>query len=792
MAATKPAQPLPVIQKQVPLTEKLKALFTGSKSISVQDTIPYRRMLKNGLCQIDDSNYSRTIAFEDIHYQLAKESDKKRIFEEWCGVLNCFNQNIPFELTFVNTNSLLSDIEKLTSLPRIDDSLKNVREEFEGIIKDKATLGNNGIRRFKYLTYCSKEPNEQTAKNRLTSHELSVLKNLKEMDVPARALNGTERLESLYTIMHPFNRKKFNFQWKWLPTTGNSTKDYIVPKDIKFYDTYMKHDGIYSACSGLFLPAAELEDSFLAEILSINCCMTVSIHAQPIDRKKAVAIAKTTYTDLQQMKIDEQKKAVRAGYDMDTLPAELVDSIDEAKVQLDNLRKTKEKMMIVSIVIMNTSPTLQGLKNDISQVSSIIDKAGFEMFPLRYRQEEAFQSVLPIGYNGITIDRSMDTSSLAGLMPFTANELLMPGGQFYGTNSLTKNLIMADRKKLPNPNGLILAVPGSGKGMFAKSEISDVYLRTDDDIIISDPEGEYSPLVELYGGQVITLSTISGCYVNPLDINLNYDEEDPVAFKCEFVLSLCELIAAPKTGLDPLEIGIIDRCVKKMYEPYMNSPETTEQPILEDFYNLLLEQDTPESIRIANALEIYVHGSLNYFNHHTNVKLDSRLVSFNFKPLGKQLKKIGMLVMQDLVWNRVTQNRQAKKYTWFYDDEFHLRLKEPQTAAFAVEIWKRFRKWGGIPTGITQNVKVLLESRDIEDILDNSKFIVLLDQAEGDRTILAEKLKISDTQLSYIENACQGCGLLFFGRTVVPFDHTIPEDTQLYKVMTTKLEEVQS
>lgn len=778
------------INNDTGLAAKLTAVFSGWKASSVQETIPYLGMKKNGICCLPGGAYSRTIAFDDIQYQLANEDDKEKIFGEWCSVLNYFDQDLPFELTFVNSSSTVSDIDALTQLPARDDGRDGLRGELSSLIAESATSGNNGIRRSKYVTFCVKDSDEKSAARRLAGHGSAILKNLKEMDVPARILNGTERLEGLHTIMHPLRPKKFNFQWEWLSTTGNSTKDYIVPKDLRFSDAFITHEGCYSACSGIFLPATELDDVFLAEILAVNCCMAVSIHVSPVDRKKALKIVRETYNDLQCMKVDEQQKAVRKGYDMDILPAELEDSISEAHKQLKNMRANSEKMMLVSIVIMNSAASPDRLRKDVAQVASVADRAGFELYPLRYVQEEAFQSVLPLGFNALPTFRCMDTSSLAGFMPFTANELLMPEGQFYGINALTRNLIMADRKKLKNPNGLVFGVPGSGKGMFAKSEITDVLLRTDDDIIISDPEGEYSPLVELLGGQVITLSTISGCYVNPLDINLNYDEEDPVAFKCDFILSMCELIASPKTGLDPLEVGIIDRCVKKIYMPYMENPAPENQPVLEDLYNTLIAQDTPESVRLANALEIYVHGSLNYFNHRTNVDVDNRLVSYNFKPLGKQLKKIGMLVMQDQVWNRVTDNRQKKKHTWFYDDEFHLRLKEPQTAAFAVEIWKRFRKWGGIPTGITQNVKDLLSSDEIENIFENSKFIVLLDQAEGDRTILAEKLKISSTQLSYIDNAAEGCGLLFYGSAVVPFEHRIPADTALYRAMTTKLEEV--
>jgi len=402
-------------------------------------------------------------------------------------------------------------------------------------------------------------------------------------------------------------------------------------------------------------------------------------------------------------------------------------------------------------------------------------------------------SSLPLGRNQVEIVRGLTTSSTAIFVPFTTQELFTRGeAMYYGVNPLSNNLIMASRKSLKNPNGLFLGTPGSGKSFAAKREIVNVFLLTDDDIIISDPESEYFPLVEQLGGQVVKLSPSSPHYVNPLDIHLDYSEdEEPLSLKSDFVLSLCELIVGGKSGLEPVEKTIIDRCVRLVYKDFFQDPKPEKMPVLQDLYDLMRKQPEPEAQRLATALEIYVTGSLNIFNNRTNVKLSNRIVCFDIKELGKQLKKLGMLVLQDQVWGRVTANRAAKKTTWFYQDEFHLMLKEEQTAAYSVEIWKRFRKWGGIPTALTQNVKDLLASREIENIMENSDFILMLNQAAGDRQILARQLGISTHQLSYVTHSAAGEGLLFYGNTIIPFVDRFPQDTSLYRKMSTKVNEAQ-
>ena len=449
-------------------------------------------------------------------------------------------------------------------------------------------------------------------------------------------------------------------------------------------------------------------------------------------------------------------------------------------------------MFMLTFLVMNTADTKSQLENNVFQASSIAQKYNCVLTRLDFQQEEGLMSSLPIGLNQIDIQRGLTTSSTAIFIPFTTQELYQNGKEalYCGLNALSGNIIMVDRKFLKNPNGMILGTPGSGKSFSAKREIANVFLVTDDDIIICDPESEYGTLVERLNGQVIKISPTSTDFVNPMDLNLNYsDDESPLSLKSDFILSLCELIVGGKEGLQPVEKTIIDRCVRLVYRDYLGDPVPEKMPILEDLYNELRKQDEKEAQYIATALEIYVTGSLNVFNHRTNINIDNRVVSFDIKELGKQLKKIGMLIVQDAVWNRVTINRDERKSTRYYIDECHLLLKEEQTAAYMVEIWKRFRKWGGIPTGITQNVKDLLASKEIENIIENSDYIYMLNQASGDRQILAQKLNISPHQLSYVTHSGEGEGLLFYGSTILPFVDHFPKDTELYRLMTTKLTE---
>ena len=595
----------------------------------------------------------------------------------------------------------------------------------------------------------------------------------------------------MYDMFHLDAQTPFLFDWKWLAPTGLRTKDFIVPSSFKFGERQRFGMGSkVSSVSFFSILASELNDRCLAEFLAMDSSLVVSFHLQAIDQTAAIKDIKHKLTALDQMKIDEQKKAVRAGYDMEILPSDLAAYGGEAKKLLEELQNRNERFFLATLLVMNTADNHHQLDLDVKQAQSIALQHNCQLIPLDYQQEAGMVSCLPLGENQIQIQRGLTTSAAAVFMPFTTQELCQNGAEalYYGLNALSNNLIMVDRKQLKNPNGLILGTPGSGKSFSAKREMSNVMLVTDDDVIICDPEGEYAPLVAQFGGQVIQISPTSSNYINPMEINLNYsDDDNPLSLKSDFILSLCELIVGGRDGLQPIEKTVIDRAVHIVYQPYLNDPQPENVPILEDLYNALRQQTEKEAQTLATALEIYVTGSLNVFNHRTNVDVNSRMVCYDIKELGKQLKKLGMLIVQDQVWGRVTANRSEGKSTRYYMDEFHLLLREEQTAAYSVEIWKRFRKWGGIPTGITQNVKDLLASQEVENILENSDFICMLNQASGDREILAKKLGISPYQLSYVTQSGEGEGLLFYGNVILPFQDHFPKNTMLYKVMTTKL-----
>jgi len=764
------------------------------KRISAQKSIPYREMGRDGICRVQDKLYSKTIRFYDINYQLAQNEDKNAIFENWCDFLNYFDSTIYFQLSFINHKTNLTEYERVIRITPQGDDFDDVRMEYAEMLKNQLAKGNNGLMRSKYITFAIEAENVREARPRLERIEADILNNFKVLGVSAFPLNGVERLQIMYETFNPEQGTPFSFDYNQLIKSGLTTKDYIAPTSFTFRNgKYFMMGDTFGAASYLQILAPELTDKMLAEFLDMDKNLIVNLHIQSIEQMKAVKLVKSKVTDINRMKIEEQKKAVRIGYDMDIIPSDLMTYGNEAQRLLGDLQSRNERMFLVTVIFLNTAKSKQELDNVVFQTAGIAQKYNCALRCLDYMQEQGLMSSLPLGLNQIPIKRALTTTSTAIFVPFTTQELFMEGESlYYGLNALSNNMIMVDRKKLKNPNGLILGTPGSGKSFSAKREITNAFFVTKDDIIICDPEGEYYPLVHALGGQVIHISPTSHDYINPMDINLDYsDDDNPLGFKSDFVLSLCELIMGSRDGIEAEEKSVIDRCLPLVYQKYFANPIPENMPVLGDLYDMLRAQKEEQAQRIATALEIYVNGSLKVFNHQTNVELGKRIICFDIKDLGKQLKKLGMLIVQDQVWNRVTFNRYEHKSTRYYVDEFHLLLKEEQTAAYSVEIWKRFRKWGGIPTGITQNIKDLLASREIENIFENSDFIYMLNQASGDRQILAKQLNISPYQLSYMTNSGEGEGLLFYGNIIIPFKDRFDKSLKLYSLMTTKPEEVE-
>lgn len=667
---------------------KKGGFFAGLKADApqtVQQSIPYREMYRDGICRLTDTLYTKTVQFFDINYQLAQADDKAQIFEGYCDFLNYFDASIHVQLTFINQRANMQDFTRSIDIPPRGDEYDGIRREYGDMLKNQLQKGNNGLTKRKYITFGIEADDLRTAKMRLERIETDVLANFKTLGVQARSLNGLERLELLHSQLHPDGQEKFHFQWSDLPKTGLSTKDFISPSGLSFSkDGKTFRVGDHSgAVSFLQILAPELTDRLLADLLDLNDAVTVNLHIQSIDQAQAIRNIKRKMSDLQKMTIEEQKKAVRSGYDMDIIPTDLATYGEEAKNLLQDLQSRNERMFLVTVLVENIAAKRQKLFNDIFAASGVAQKYNCALKRLDYQQEQGLMSSLALGTNQIEIERGLTTSSTAIFVPFTTCELFQEGeALYYGLNALSNNLIMANRKTLKNPNGLFLGTPGSGKSFSAKREIVNVFLLTEDDIIIADPENEYGPLVQQFGsqGQVIDISPTSTNYINPMDINLDYsDDENPITLKSDFILSLCDLIIGGKEGLSPIERTIIDRCTRLVYREYLQNPCPENMPILGDLYELLLKQSEPEAQNIATALEIYVNGSLNVFNHRSNIQMDQhRVLCFQLKSLGKALKEIGLLIMQDAVWNRVTANRSKHKTTWFYIDEFHLLLKGRQ------------------------------------------------------------------------------------------------------------------
>ena len=761
-------------------------------ALSAQQTIPYVRMLPDGVCQLPGGLYTKTVEYEDINYSVASTEDQTAIFSGWSSFLNYFDSSLPFQLSFINRRSHSRSRYKV-NIPQAEDDFNSVRAEFTGMLKNQIARSNNGIERSKYITFGIPAESLDEARPRLERVEADVMSNFKRLGVPSEPMDGRARLALLHGQMHPGSREPFRFSWGDIAKTGLGTKDFIAPDSFDFRQPRLFRMGQYwGAASYLQILASELSDKLLAEILELDAEMTVTLHIQTVDQLKAIKTIKGKISDIGKMKVEEQRKAVRAGYDPDILPPDLITFSKDAAELLADLQSRNERMFLLTFTVVNLAPTRQRLENDIFTVGGIAQKYNCTLKRLDWQQEQGFVSSLALGGNEVEIQRGMTTSSTAVFIPFMTRELRMAGPSlYYGMNALSHNFIMADRKKLKSANGLYLGSTGSGKSFAAKRELLNVFLTIPQDrIIIVDPMGEYAPLVRRLGGQGIEIAPDSPNHINPMDIQMGGNDEDsPLSMKADFLLSLCELVVGGKEGLQPIEKTVIDRCVRLVYRDLALGVGDGRMPLLQDLYEELLKQPEPEARRVATALELYCTGSLNLFNHPTNVKTDCRVVCIVLKGMGDNLRKIAMHVTNEFVNSSVNTNYQSGISTWCYFDEFHVLLRDQLTASYFVSIWQMLRKRGCVPSALTQNVKHLLASPEIQNILDNTDFMILLSQAQSDRAILAKQLGISEHQLSYITHSNSGEGLLFYGNVTIPFMDRFPRG-EIYDLLTTRPEDL--
>ena len=759
---------------------------------TAQKTITFEKMYKDGICKVSSNHYSKMVEFYDINYDLLEIEDQGTILEDYSKLINYFDPSVKFQLFLFNRRVSEEELAAQLDIPLQGDAFDDIREEYSQMLKKQSAKGTNGIIKSKYFVFGIDAMDLKEARAKLMNIEKDVIRNLNAMGTNAHSLDGKERLRVLHEYFNQGSLEPFHFSFKELSESGKSVKDYVAPPGFDFrYPNRFRSGKMFGCVHYLDIIAPRFSDELLKRLLDIDDNLTVTMHMQTMDPVKAIKMLKGALTNIQKMKIEEQKKAVRSGYDMDILPTDIITYEKDTLELLDDLNSSNQKIIKMTFLITTYGETKKKMEALQQRVSGIIQQANCNLRPLQYLQEQGLMASAPIGCNETGIERVLTTKSTAILVPFCTQELFMPSPAiYYGLNALSNNMIMADRKKLRTPNGVILGTPGSGKSFSAKREILSSFLQTRDDVVICDPEGEYFPLVQALHGQVVRLATNSTDFLNPMDIQISHkDDKEALKLKSDFLITLCDLIAGGKEGLENDEKGIIDECIRHIYDKYFDNPVPENMPLLEDLYDALLKHKNPKAERIANSLVLYVHGSQNYFNHRTNVDSQNRIMCFDIRDLGNQLKELGMLIVQDAVWNRVSMNRERKIATRYYCDEFHLLLKEKQTAIYSVEIWKRFRKWGGIPTGLTQNVGDFLRSEEIEGILGNSDFVYLLNQNAKDQHILADKLGISEKQLAHVTNSEPGSGLILFDNVVIPFVDKYPTDTKTYRIMNTKPEE---
>ncbi len=781
-----------------------KARIKGDIPESAQDTIPYKIPYPDGIFESADQYFTQTIAFEDITYQLLDNDPKNMLFERWCRLINYFDPDIHFQFNYGNMEMDKKEYAKEFTIKKQEDSFNVVRKEYSDMLVSQFAKGTNNLKKERYLTFGIHAADYKTANLKLAKISKQIEKHLKKLGSRCRILNGYERLELLFRIFHPATTEKLLWNFDMPVHTGLSSKDFIAPSSFSFKSgpelnatRYFKSGDRVGAVSHVKIFASDMEDRIISDILSIDSNVWVSIHADTIPRDKALQLAKDNLTGVQAMIINEQKSAVAGGYDMDILPPELETYQEAGEKLYHDLQRKDEQLFNVTITIVQTAATRKELEDNIFELNGILSPYQCRLVRLDNRQEQGYMSSLPLGNNSIEIKRTFTTTDLAIFIPFTTKELYTVNGQYYGMNSLSNNVIMVNKKVLVNPNSLVFGMPGFGKTFFVKRELLDVFLKTEDDQMIIDPEGEYGFLVKLLKGQNITISLNSPVHINPMEINLDACNEedkdfDPIAAKCNFIVSMCELILGNNAHLGKKEVAVIDDACKNVYFRFAEDSRPENMPVLEDLYNELRNMTGEKQIiglDLSIALGRYVNGSLSYFNHQSNVNINSRLVCFNLKDMDANQRDLTMLIIQEAIWDRVKINRAKGKFTWVDIDEFHLLLRNPLTAAYSVEIYKRFRKWGGIISGITQNIKDLFKSPEIQNILDTTNFIAMLNQSGDDARLLAEHLDLSEEEVGYIKSGEPGKGLLWVEQTKVPFEDDFPKNTICYKVMTSKMGE---
>ena len=754
---------------------------------SVQDAIPIDAMWEDGIFLVGKNKYSKCFKFTDINYSVASREDKEEMFLEYSELLNSFDTGATSKITIINRRLNKLDFQKTMFIKLEDDELDKYRKEYNKMLLDKATA-SNGIVQEKCITITIEKKNIEDARLYFLRIGTELINKFKELGSVCVELEAVERLQLFHDFYRVGEETAFNFDFISNMRKGHSFKDYICPDTFEIKDDYIKIGNRYARVLFLKEYANYIKDSMVAELTDINKNSMMSIDVIPIAMDEAVREAENRRLGVETNITNWQRRQNANNNFSAIIPYDLEMQREQSKEFLDDLITRDQRMFMSVLTMVHTAETKEELDNDTEEILTIARKNLCQFGVLKFQQLDGLNTAMPFGVRKIDTLRTLTTESLAVFMPFRVQEIRETNGIYYGQNVISKNMIIADRKKLLNGNSLVFGVSGSGKSFITKEEIVFTMLKDKNaDVIVIDPENEYTPLVKALGGEVIKVSATSGNHINAMDMNKNYaDGANPVILKSEFILSLCEqLIGSDNLGAK--QKSIIDRCTASTYRYYLQGNYQGTPPTLQDFYQELLKQEETEAKEIALAIELFVNGSLNTFAKQTNVDTENRLICYNILDLGKQLLPLGMLVVLDSILNRITQNRAKGRNTYIFIDEIYLLLRNEYSANFLYTLWKRVRKYGAYLIGITQNVEDMLQNNTARAMMANSELIIMLNQASTDRAELAKLLNISDLQLSYITNVGAGEGLLKIGSSLIPFSNKFPKDTELYKLMTTKL-----
>ena len=766
------------------LSKRNKNRFKVPKS--VQQAIPIERIYNDGIFMVEHYKYSKCYKFSDINYAVASKEDKEEMFLAYSEILNSFDSGATSKITVLNRKLNRIDFEKTMMIPKVGDNLDEYREEYNKMLLEKST-GANGIIQEKYLTITVDKKNVDEARAYFTRVSSELITHFGELGSKCIELDTKERLRLLHSFYRVGEETSFHFDIKENMRKGHSFKDFICPDTFEFHKDYFKIGNRYGRVLFLKEYASYIKDSMISEITDINRTMMLSIDVIPIPMDEAVREAENRRLGVETNITNWQRRQNSNNNFSAVIPYDLEQQRKESKEFLDDLITRDQRMFLSVLTMVHTADTKEELDSDTDSILTTVRKHLCQFGILRFQQLDGLNTSIPVGIRKIDALRTLTTESLAALSPFRVQEIQHDKGIYYGQNVISKNMIIVDKRELLNGNSFILGVSGSGKSFTAKQEVSSIDLREPNaDIILIDPEREYSPLVKALGGEIIKISATSSNHINAMDMNSEYgDGANPIILKSEFILSLCEQLIG-KGSLGAKQKSIIDRCTASVYRFFQQGNYKGTPPTLQDFREELLKQPEPEAKDIALAIELFTDGSLNTFAKQTNVDTENRLICYDILDLGKQLQSIGMLVVLDSILNRITANRAKGRNTFIFIDEIYLLFQHEYSANFLFTLWKRVRKYGAYCTGITQNVEDMLQSHTARTMLANSELIVMLNQASTDRLELAKLLNISEQQMGYITNVPAGHGLIKVGSSLIPFENNYPKDTKLYKLMTTK------